>query len=380
MRSRSLNWPTLLRRLGLRKAAEGDEAELLAATVADEVQADPVAEAYVEAGANTGPFDEADSVPSDAEGSGRRMSWAGLRSMFRRQAPSDEAESVPSHEEGSGRRMSWAGLRSMFRRQAPPDDEDVAAADAMDFEGAEPSEPGVPDWARATVSDEVGDPGVEQVEPAAPDTAPSDEGERSLAEQVEAALALENQVTLVEQGDTALADEAEGAYVLVEGAEAPVEEEEDEVARRPPFWASLDWTTIKQRLRPPTITLSFEDGVMRMVVFQGRRVVAWDMAQVEEGPRLEEAEPIDADQGYVECFRSLLEAHGIRYFRLVTDIALVCLPPATPRAARHTEALPEASDQHGDGGFHSVFRGGSRPDVARTGRWGRPAGVRNRGA
>ena len=110
---------------------------------------------------------------------------------------------------------------------------------------------------------------------------------------------------------------------------------------------SLDWQTIrtavKEAVRPPTITLSFEGDTVRLVVLNGREVVAWgiadlppetvatdadqdgaeggedDHAAADEEASEDDQEPESARAGPL---RELLDAHGVRGGNVIADIPL----------------------------------------------------------
>ena len=84
----------------------------------------------------------------------------------------------------------------------------------------------------------------------------------------------------------------------------------------------MNWTKLKDTFRPPTMTLSFEDGLIRMVLFQGRQVVAWKTAYLPQEPSSEESDGISANEMYHAGLRSLLDEHTGRRYRVVTDIPL----------------------------------------------------------
>ena len=110
---------------------------------------------------------------------------------------------------------------------------------------------------------------------------------------------------------------------------------------------SLDWdairTAVKDTLRPPTVTLSFEAGLVRIVVLHGRQVVAWGTADLPEEVGLElREEPADEDVSedsadessseetdsaspdggpHAAALRALLEEHGASRGHIITDIS-----------------------------------------------------------
>ena len=103
-------------------------------------------------------------------------------------------------------------------------------------------------------------------------------------------------------------------------------------------WSAL--RTISQSLgTPPTVALSFEDGLIRVVVLQGRQVVAWSLVQPwappvsqsedeesqegseEESPPNEEGAESPGN-GEAACIRALLDGLRIRKCRTVTDVPL----------------------------------------------------------
>jgi hypothetical protein len=88
-------------------------------------------------------------------------------------------------------------------------------------------------------------------------------------------------------------------------------------------------------LRPPTVALSFEDGLVRVVVLQGRKVVAWSVVQpwtppasdteaekAQEGSPSNEAGEESPDIGEAACIRALLVGLRIRKCRTITDVPL----------------------------------------------------------
>jgi Tfp pilus assembly protein PilN len=82
-------------------------------------------------------------------------------------------------------------------------------------------------------------------------------------------------------------------------------------------------TTVRQApliSRPPTVTLSMEEGEIRIVVFRGKRIIDWDyitLAAASDAPDEEVETPSDAAR-----FREVLTRSNIRRARIVTDLPL----------------------------------------------------------
>ena len=89
------------------------------------------------------------------------------------------------------------------------------------------------------------------------------------------------------------------------------------------------------RLRSATVTLSMEDDAIRVVVFRGRRVVAWDFANLKPESTGSEEQTGTSDNG-AGRLRELLTGLNIHRGRIVTD-----LPLFTP-LLRHFQ-LPQAN-------------------------------------
>ncbi|MCH8206026.1 MAG: hypothetical protein IH956_03375 [Chloroflexi bacterium] len=79
--------------------------------------------------------------------------------------------------------------------------------------------------------------------------------------------------------------------------------------------------SLSEMIRPLTITLSFEDDVLRMLVIRGRQVVAWGTAAPEDGPLRKEGTDRRPEH-YAASIRQFLQAHGIRRCRVVTELPL----------------------------------------------------------
>ena len=93
---------------------------------------------------------------------------------------------------------------------------------------------------------------------------------------------------------------------------------------------ALDWKAVKDTILTPTVVLSFEEGAIRIVVIRGGRVVAWGTGKLPDEsiePILEDQDSEEQDSGsqdaaYVETLRSLLDEHGIRRCRVVSEVPL----------------------------------------------------------
>ena len=89
-----------------------------------------------------------------------------------------------------------------------------------------------------------------------------------------------------------------------------------------PHLLPMDRHTLTPTFLRPTMTLSFEDGLIRMVVLQGSKVVDWATATPPDDPADGGLQSDAPDEVYVECLRKLLADHGAERCRLVTDIPL----------------------------------------------------------
>ena len=84
----------------------------------------------------------------------------------------------------------------------------------------------------------------------------------------------------------------------------------------------MDRHTLTPTFLRPTMTLSFEDGLIRMVVLRGSKVVDWATATPPEDSAENGLQSEATDEGYVECLRKLLADHSAERCRVVTDIPL----------------------------------------------------------
>lgn len=82
--------------------------------------------------------------------------------------------------------------------------------------------------------------------------------------------------------------------------------------------------SLGQILRKPTMTFSLDGDCVRMVVFRGRHVLAWDTAAPHEEENASEAQPNGegAPNRYVACVQDLYRAYNGDRCRVVADIPL----------------------------------------------------------
>jgi len=104
------------------------------------------------------------------------------------------------------------------------------------------------------------------------------------------------------------------------------------------YWILSPVRFVALRLRPLTVTLSVEEGAMRVVVFQGRQVVNWDHVTLENEPADPEQQA-PASPAATDRLRRALAELGAQRGRLVTD-----LPPYTP-LMRHFQ-LPKSGGRY----------------------------------
>lgn len=104
------------------------------------------------------------------------------------------------------------------------------------------------------------------------------------------------------------------------------------------YWLLSPLRYLALRLRPLTVTLSVEEGDMRLVVFQGRQVVNWDHVTLETEP-VDPEQQTPAPSAATDRLRRAFAELGVQRGRLVTD-----LPPYTP-LMRHFQ-LPRSGGRY----------------------------------